>query len=61
MSIKLKSNQANFFNTTIIIDSIEYPNQIIQIDYYLTKNKKYYYKIYSPNEILLERNFFQPN
>ena len=58
MSAKLKTNQTNLFNVTIIIDSIEYLNQTIQIDYYYTKNKKYFYKIYSPNEILIKRQFF---
>ena len=59
METKLKTNQTNFFDVTIIIDNLEYLSQTIQIDYYYTKNKKYFYKIYSPNEILINRNFFQ--
>lgn len=54
----LKKNQKNFFDVTIIINEFQYNNQSIQIEYFITKNKNYYYKIYSPNEILITNNFF---
>ncbi len=58
MGSKLKPNQTNFFNVSVVIDLVEYSNQVVQIDYYFTKNKKYFYKIYSPNETLIENDFF---
>ncbi len=53
--MKLEKNIKNIFNCTIIKNNIEFVNKQISIEYFITKDKKYYYKIIS-DECL--ENFF---
>jgi hypothetical protein len=54
--MKLKQNFSNVFVCVCVIDGIEYLNVQIEIKYHIGSDKKYFYKITSPNELV--RDFF---
>lgn len=54
--MKLKQNFSNTFICVFVINNVEYLDELLYIDYYISSDKKYFYKISSNNNYI--NNFF---
>lgn len=54
--MKLRQNFLNQFDCVLIIDGVEYLDEQLTINYHISLNKKYFYKITSTNDFV--QDFF---
>lgn len=50
--MKLKQNFSNSFICVFVINNVEYLDQLLYIDYHISSDKKYFYKISSNNNYI---------